>query len=139
MKKKNLWIIALVAIIAMAIIGCKEDEPNPVLCKCPNGTEHLFGQPCCDGTDCKCVVYYGVLPNTTIKIYKGGGVTDQQATDAVSSVIKQFGNLTTQEKTVVSNTLTKIRIISDKDYTWDGHILGVGFDQVEEVIGPYPI
>jgi len=29
MKKKNLWIIALVAIITIGIIACKEDEPNP--------------------------------------------------------------------------------------------------------------
>jgi len=27
MEKKNLWIIALVAIITIGIIGCKEDEP----------------------------------------------------------------------------------------------------------------
>ena len=29
MKKKNLWIIALVAIITIGIIACKEDEPDP--------------------------------------------------------------------------------------------------------------
>jgi len=80
--------------------------------------------------------YYGALPNG-IKIYKGdASITDQQMAAAVTQIKNQFENLTQQEKTAVNNTLTKIRIISDKDYTWDGHILGMKFDKGgEDLLG----
>jgi hypothetical protein len=75
------------------------------------------------------------LPNG-IKIYKGEGVTDEQMNTAITQIQTQFGKLTSQEKTAVNNTLTKIRIISDKDYTWDGHILGIKFDKEgEDLLG----
>jgi len=133
MKTKQIGLIALLAIITLALIACKEDEPEPK-CECAAGTEHLFGQPCCEGTGCNCQVYYGVLPNG-VKIYKGdNGVTDAQMATVVTGFKNQFENLTQQEKTAVNNTLTKIRIISDKDYTWDGHILGIKFDYGEDTI-----
>jgi len=86
MKTKLLGIIAIIAIIALSMTGCKQEDD---LCKCPNGTEHLFGQPCCEGTDCKCVVYYGPLPNG-VKIYKGEGVTDAQMAIAVQNAIDGY-------------------------------------------------
>jgi hypothetical protein len=81
------------------------------------------------------VPYYGTLPNTTIKIYKGdAGVTDEQMTTTVTTITNAFERLTDTQKTNVKNRLTQIRIISNKDYTWDGRILGLRFDLDEEVI-----
>jgi hypothetical protein len=86
------------------------------------------------GHDENGVPYYGSLPDTAIKIYKGdAGVTDEQMTTAITTATNAFGRLTQTEKTAVNNTLTKIRILSVKEYTWDGHILGAKFDTDEEV------
>ena len=81
------------------------------------------------------VPYYGTLPNTTIKIYKGDAtLTDAQMTTAVTTTTNAFGRLRQTDKTAVNNELTKIRIISNKEYTWDGHILGLRFDIDEETL-----
>jgi hypothetical protein len=128
----------LTAIITIAFITCKEDETDPK-CNCPNGTEHLVGQPCCDGTDCKCVVYYGSLPNG-VKIYKGEGaeVTDEQMATAVQNVIAGYNainpdNYTVEEsdqiKTNITSKVIKIKIISDKPYTWNGSVFGIRYNR----------
>jgi len=53
---KQIGFIAL-AIMTLAVIGCKDepDPPPPNPCTCPNGTEH--DAPCtCGGDDCHCTV-----------------------------------------------------------------------------------
>jgi len=122
MKTKQIGLIALLAIITLALIACKEDDPK---CECAAGTEHLFGQQCCEGTGCNCQVYYGVLPNTTIKIYKGDDrVTDAQMTTAVQNVIEGYNTLTDP----LTGGIKKIYIISDKECSWDGENLGIKWD-----------
>jgi len=74
--------------------------------------------------------YYGTLPNG-IKIYKGEGaeVTDEQMTTAVQNVIAGYNGLSTGNIAAVQGKFTKVIIISDKNYSWDGSVLGIKFDR----------
>jgi hypothetical protein len=145
MKTRNqffgLIAMAIIAIIALSMTGCKGDDPkenDPVLCKCPNGTEHLVGQPCCDETDCKCVVYYGTLPDTTIKIYKGEGVTDEQMTSAVQNVIAEYvANITEFEELIDSfqKTISFIYVVTGTEVKRNGNIIEVGCNATSTDIG----
>jgi hypothetical protein len=139
MKTKNKSIITAMAImfaiitLSLAIIACEEEkEDDPVLCKCAEPKEHLFvepdGEPCCDGEDCNCVVYYGVLPNG-VKIYKGAGVTDAQAVAAVPNIIAGYDNVEIEEYGSPDGKFTKVVITSNGSYTWDGNILGLDYGQ----------
>ena len=125
MKTKQIGLIALLAIITLALIACKEDEPK---CKCAAGTEHLFGQPCCEGTGCKCQVYYGVLPNG-VKIYKGEGVTDEQTLSAVPNAITGYNGIRDGFGSP-DGKFKKVVIISNEEdgYSWNENILGVDYN-----------
>jgi hypothetical protein len=105
--RKHFIAMAFIAIITLAIIGCKHDAPP--------------SQP--------------TLPNG-VGIYKGEGVTDAQFAEAVQNVIAGYNDVTGDGKTGLNNVLTKIVIISHKNYTWDGHILGLKYDLVKGSITP---
>jgi hypothetical protein len=116
---------------------CKQED-DPVLCKCPNGTEHLFGQPCCDGTDCKCVIYYGTLPNTTIKIYKGdASITDEQMTTAVTKIQTYAENSLNNEtlKTGFKGAIDSFHVKTGTQIIRNGKIVDVGCDAKRVDIG----
>jgi len=112
--RKQCIAMAFIAIITIVIIGCKQDEPED---EPPPPTP----QP------------YGTLPNG-VKIYKGEGVTDAQMATTVQEVIKGYNGVTPETlKPEIDKVLTKIIIISDKNYSWDGHILGLkyGFEAAD--------
>jgi hypothetical protein len=105
MKTRKHFIGMVIAIIALAftIIGCKHDEPPPP-------------QP------------QPTLPNG-VKIYKGEGVTDAQFATAVQNAIAGYNGVTDPAFIAELNRiLTKVIIISHKNYTWDGHILGLKYN-----------
>jgi hypothetical protein len=137
---KLTWMSILFAItLSFAITACeKEKEDDPVLCKCAEPKEHLFvepdGEPCCDGEDCNCGVYYGVLPNG-VKIYKGAGVTDAQAVASVPNIIAGYNNVEIEEYGSPDGKFTKVVIISSEGYTWDGSVLGLECSQRWDVLG----
>jgi len=93
------------AIIALAVIGCKQDEPTPE------------PQP------------YGTLPNG-VGIYKGdASITDAEMATAVQNAIAGYNGVTDPARiTEINRILTRVIIISHKSYTWDGHILGIKYD-----------
>jgi uncharacterized repeat protein (TIGR02543 family) len=72
--------------------------------------------------------YYGTLPNG-VKIYKGDAtITDTQMTTATQNVIAGYNMLEDPTwKAEVDRVLTKIVLISDKNYTWDGYTLGLKY------------
>ena len=87
------------------------------------------------GYDENGVPYYGALPNG-VKIYKGEGadVTDAQMATAVQNAIDGYNRLGDADKTEFTGIITKIVIISDKNYSWDGSVIGFKFDRVKEQI-----
>jgi hypothetical protein len=100
-------------------------------CAC-NPKDHLdVGETCnCNTAPCGCTLHeYGKLGGV-IPIYKMANITDTQASGATTAFISAYTGdfLSQDEKTSVNNTLTEIHIISNKNYTWDGHILGIKFD-----------
>jgi hypothetical protein len=104
-------------------------------CAC-NPKDHLdVGETCnCNTAPCGCTLHeYGKL-GEVIPIYKMANVTDEQATTAAANITSAYGKLSSGSKTSVDNVLTEVRILLDKEYTWDGHILGARFDSAEEVI-----
>jgi hypothetical protein len=104
---KQISIIAIV-IITLAIIGCKEDEPDPVLCNCPNGTLHLVGETCCEGTNCTCE------KNVVGQRVQGIPVTSRGGdhTKTISNVTTAFGNLTPEGLTIIKNNVREIKVTS---------------------------
>jgi uncharacterized protein YlzI (FlbEa/FlbD family) len=127
----------LAAIITIAFITCKEDETDPK-CNCPNGTEHLIGQPCCEGTDCKCVVYYGTLPNTTIKIYKGDAtITDTQMTTVIARIQTSYtdGIIAGKFEADFQRIIKSIRVTLGANIVKNGNIIEFGCDAIEEYPG----
>ena len=58
--------------------------------------------------------YYGTLPNTTIKIYKGEGVTDEQMTSTIANITKALSKsyLMESESDVIKNNVIKIQVKS---------------------------
>ena len=85
MKTKQIGLIALLAIITLALIACKEDEKT---CDC-NPKDHLgVGETCNCGASqpCGCTLkVYGKLGDV-IPIYRKGNVTDEQMTAAVETI-----------------------------------------------------
>ena len=105
MKTKQIGLIALLAIITLALIACKEDEPDPK-CECPNGTIHLVGETCCEGVNCNCeknVVgqRVGGIPVTS----RGG-----DHTKAIANVTTAFGYFTEEELTIIKNNVSEIKV-----------------------------
>jgi len=109
MKTRNQFYgLIAIAIIVLAIIGCKEDEPDPVLCKCPNGTLHLVGETCCDGTDCKCE------KNVVGQRVQGIPVTSRGGdhTKAIAKFTEALGTnfLTEAEVVIIRNNVREVRV-----------------------------
>ena len=69
MEKRNLWIIALVAIITVGIIACKEDEPDPQ----PQPVEKTY-----------------LAPNTKVTIKYMGLASDTSIPAEISKLVKVF-------------------------------------------------
>ena len=112
MKTRNQFfgliaIVAIIAIIALSMAGC-EKEDDPVLCKCPNGTLHLVGETCCDGTDCKCE------KNVVGQRVQGIPVTSRGGdhTKAIANVTTAFGYLSPDEVTILKNNVIEIKVTS---------------------------
>jgi hypothetical protein len=109
-------LFAVIAILALSMTGCEpeDDKPDP--------TDNLS-------------VPYGTLPNG-VGIYKGNAsITDAQMATAVQAVLQGYTALDNSLKPgVASSGLTKIIIISDKNYSWDGSVLGLKFDRPAESI-----
>jgi uncharacterized repeat protein (TIGR02543 family) len=82
----------------------------------------------------KWIPYYGTLPNG-IKIYKGDAtLTDEQMTTAAQNVIEGYNGLNATDKGRVEGKFTKVIIISDKNYSWDGSVLGIKYDRSSAAI-----
>jgi hypothetical protein len=116
MKTGNKWFaMALIGIVALSLTalslnGCTQNDSPPP----PE-------QP----------VPYGELPNG-VKIYKGEGVTDEQMATAVPDIIAGYNEITDSTQIAELNRiLTKIVVISsDKNYSWDGHNLGLKYSLI---------
>jgi len=118
MEKKNLWIIALVAIITIGIIGCGGDDDNSssVVCNC-NPKDHLgIGETCdCGGINCNCTLkVYGEIVDartgTNIKIYRNGDVSDTEMTAAVANAVAGYGLLNEMEENNLVGKIDEIHI-----------------------------
>jgi uncharacterized repeat protein (TIGR02543 family) len=88
----------------------------------------------------KWIPYYGTLPNTTIKIYKGDAtLTDQQMADAVTKILKVyngnivFGEMVDDFKERVDN----IHVKSGSVLLLKGKTVEVGYDATESDMGTY--
>jgi hypothetical protein len=103
--RKHFIAMAFIAIITLAIIGCKQDEPPPP-------------QP----------QSYGTLPNG-VGIYKGEGVTDAEMTTAVQAAIDGYNAAVAAGKNPIGK-FTKLVILGHDGtvYTWDGNVLGVSVE-----------
>jgi len=56
--------------------------------------------------------YYGTLPNTTIKIYKGDAtLTDTQMTTAIADITTAINALTSEQLTIIKNNVKAIKVI----------------------------
>jgi uncharacterized protein YlzI (FlbEa/FlbD family) len=82
------------------------------------------------------VPYYGTLPNTTIKIYKGDAtVTDEQMTDAVAK-IQGTGNLGDDSLfTAFKDIIDSIRVTTGTEVIRKENIVDVGCDATDGEIG----
>jgi hypothetical protein len=82
----------------------------------------------------KWIPYYGKLPNG-VKIYKGdASITDAQMASAVLNVIAGYNGLSATDMATIQGKFTKVIIISDKNYSWDGSVLGIKYDRSSAAI-----
>ena len=106
MKKtrKHLTVIATIAIIGLAFMGCEKGEGDPVLCDC-DPKEHYL--PCtCGGTDCTCEVIprgyvtdnVGTQWEINFPIYQSVGVEDDIAVTFTENIVTGYGKLTGDAK-----------------------------------------
>jgi hypothetical protein len=104
-------LFAIIAILALSMTGCEGEDDKPTG---GGGTSEELP--------------YGTLPNG-VGIYKGdASITDAQMATAVQKVIAGYNGVTDSAcKTEINRVLTKVIIISHKNYTWDGHIFGLKY------------
>jgi len=107
MKTKQIGLIALLAIITLALIACKEDEPDPK-CECPNRTIHLVGETCCEGVNCNCE------KNVVGQRVEGIPVTSRGGdhTKAIANVTTALGYLSEEELTINKNNVREVQVSS---------------------------
>jgi len=133
MKNWKHWafvaVIAIVGII-MGFAACDNDngKNDPILCKCPNGTLHLVGETCCEGTDCKCE------KNVVGQRVEGIPVTSRGGdhTKAIANVTEAFGWLTEEELTIIKDYVRDIQVRS-------GNGMGAGAENFSKQDGKYII
>ena len=120
MKKtrKHLTVIATIAIIGLAFMGCEKGEGDPVLCDC-DPKEHYL--PCtCDGTDCTCEVIprgyvtdnVGTQWEINFPIYQSVGVEDDIAVTFTESIITGYGKSLNSVKRNLAGGNAEIWIVS---------------------------
>jgi len=115
---KNLTVLAMVAIITLALAGCKDDPPDPKVCTC-NPKAHLgIGETCeCGGTDCtSCgLQIYGTVGG--VNIYRKGIVSTMS--EAVTKVENAYDSWTFGYKSVFSEKIGRIIIVLGSE--WDSY------------------
>jgi hypothetical protein len=103
-------LFAVIAILALSMTGCEGDDPDPILCNCPNGTLHLVGETCCEGTNCTCE------KNVIGQRVQGIPVTSRGGdhTKAITNVTTAFGTtyLSASEVGIIKNNVREIQVKS---------------------------
>jgi len=81
----------LIIVFALAILVSCDNEPKPATCQCPNGTEHLPGQNCCDNSDCTCTKVPGTVASNGLPITNRQNMPQTQF-DTIVGLINQALN-----------------------------------------------
>jgi len=68
---------AFASVFTLAVLASCDTEPKPATCTCPNGTEHLPGQSCCDNSDCTCIKVPGTTSTVEGKATTGIPITNR--------------------------------------------------------------
>ena len=99
LKAHNTWLTA----------NAETMEPNQIM----PALRAMLALPALDENG---VPYYSTLPNTTIKIYKGEGVTDVEMTTTIANITKALSKsyLMESESDVIKNNVKKIQVNSSE-------------------------
>ena len=132
--------ISLILIIAVVLITCEKDDPDPCNCLATYGTTAHLGisETCaCGGKPCNCTEQTATVGGITVR--KQAGVTVQQMNTAVANINNMYSWLSTIEQGKLATKITVIHIVTGSGVIQKGTVLEVGFDADDESIADYVI